>query len=1300
MPLQGGKTAPRLLQDLLLYDPCHPPSSGYNLLAELPVPFENARQLPGIRRKGSCEHRLVLKPNQCLLPELDTRPEPSTVYQLAAHCLECRCHVKVVVDYRGEGAGLMPCPTEDVPLHHFLLTTQSNGRLEDATGPRENSWVQTQQFQCSSMTCRAAVTIQVRPPRLTTEWVTLLSDKDAIKERAEKAMAEDPVRFEGHAPPSPVQVLINLRLYIANAMKDPDGRRILGNNKKWMLCLGDACADLLDPDWWPPRPNTTAILPYDEPLNLLLDDVESELLTLATQRPVEERRTVSAMYAPIPAMQDLQRVLGSLGYKKTPASRTVDLTQEEHPFYAGLGATGDFDDELIVFAYGRQILCDPGNTPYYLECLQGIGEGRKSEELQYRAVLEESEGKISLKDVRNSYSELGLTPKLDDDTIIGAFNARLSDSPKQEAQLRRALKIIGQSRNSDKIQVIASNTVTTYEQALSWLGATAAMDDAFLTSMYSVKVSETKDDEPVARHAIALIAEARKSGALKSWLDTGVLGEVEMDVGQAYTRLGIDDRTVDDDTILATYNILAGDTPSQLDDLRRALTAIADSKDSYLIKSFLNTGMVSSENAASEWPVGLENIGNTCYLNSLLQFYFTVKPLRELVLEFDKYKMEIEEDGLRKKQVGSRRVSRKEVERAQRFVYELQKLFRSMISAPTAQVTPEQELARLTLISSTTEEQIRRQSMLSAHRPSLGEIDGRPILGPQPPPAAQPADVDSEMSENTTSTRAADARGVGATTDDDASSEATLVEKPLSDNDDVMVLDTKEHEQQQGLFEDKENLPPSKADLVRPSTPDNRLAPLAESSPSRANEQQRQLSPAKEPGKDREDTVMANDALPTPPPEVCPTRTPPPVPPRPIADDQKKTIQEEVEIGAQQDVTEVIANVLFQLQCAMKAQSVDESGEQIDLVKELFFGKQKSYITNKQGMIRSKEEFISDIKIDVASGPRDIYAAFDGAYDEQEVEIGGALEPQYTTISQLPPVLQVLVQRVQFDAEKKTTFKSNHHLELKETIYLDRYMDSGNEELLARRRECWRWKKDLAELEKRKAYLTTTEVDLDMPEALTSAAGYLRQLSELEDDDPIEIKPVLLQYLESAAQGAKKEMLDIDERIKTLNTSINSQFTDLRNLPYRLHSVFIHRGYVSSGHYWIYIYDFAKEIWRKYNDGYVTEVKDTREIFDRDPADRPATPYFLVYVRDDLKHMLVDSVCRDIVETPQQQQHQQSETTQGAIVDVDMADRPAREMLDWLQPNHSMEDAQEGASDSVTGWSSEALHPVYGPNPW
>ena len=57
-------------------------------------------------------------------------------------------------------------------------------------------------------------------------------------------------------------------------------------------------------------------------------------------------------------------------------------------------------------------------------------------------------------------------------------------------------------------------------------------------------------------------------------------------------------------------------------------------------------------------------------------------------------------------------------------------------------------------------------------------------------------------------------------------------------------------------------------------------------------------------------------------------------------------------------------------------------------------------------------------------------------------------------------------------------------------------------------------------------------------------------------------------------------------------------------------------------------------MWRKYNDGYVTEVKDTTEIFERDSETRPATPYFLVYIKDELKDRLVDPVCRDIVEAP------------------------------------------------------------------
>jgi ubiquitin carboxyl-terminal hydrolase 25/28 len=72
-------------------------------------------------------------------------------------------------------------------------------------------------------------------------------------------------------------------------------------------------------------------------------------------------------------------------------------------------------------------------------------------------------------------------------------------------------------------------------------------------------------------------------------------------------------------------------------------------------------------------------------------------------------------------------------------------------------------------------------------------------------------------------------------------------------------------------------------------------------------------------------------------------------------------------------------------------------------------------------------------------------------------------------------------------------------------------------------------------------------------------------------------------------------------------------------------------GTVSFGHYWIYIYDFQREIWRKYNDGYVTEVTDEREVFEQE-ANNPATPYFLIYVQDKYKDELVDAVCRDVTD--------------------------------------------------------------------
>lgn len=68
---------------------------------------------------------------------------------------------------------------------------------------------------------------------------------------------------------------------------------------------------------------------------------------------------------------------------------------------------------------------------------------------------------------------------------------------------------------------------------------------------------------------------------------------------------------------------------------------------------------------------------------------------------------------------------------------------------------------------------------------------------------------------------------------------------------------------------------------------------------------------------------------------IAPPSQPPPVPPRPTPQvDPQKQLIEEVEIGAQQDVTEVINNVLFQSQCAIRPLGIASDGEQLDQIKE------------------------------------------------------------------------------------------------------------------------------------------------------------------------------------------------------------------------------------------------------------------------------------------------------------------------------------------------------------------------------
>jgi ubiquitin carboxyl-terminal hydrolase 25/28 len=118
----------------------------------------------------------------------------------------------------------------------------------------------------------------------------------------------------------------------------------------------------------------------------------------------------------------------------------------------------------------------------------------------------------------------------------------------------------------------------------------------------------------------------------------------------------------------------------------------------------------------------------------------------------------------------------------------------------------------------------------------------------------------------------------------------------------------------------------------------------------------------------------------------------------------------------------------------------------------------------------------------------------------------------------------------------------------------------------------------------------------------------------------------------------------------------------------------VHHGSVEFGHYYIYIYDFEKDVWRKYNDSEVTEVHNRAEIFGHHNLQNPPTPYFLVYVHDGIKDRLVQPVCREIEEaSPSQPSVEEISNVEAEKVrstetpmenDVEMGDPPAYREVD------------------------------------
>lgn len=469
-----GRCAPALLEDLTLHNPWRPTHPGFNLLRDKILNFTRGQALGAFLHPHNCRHVFWIKPRQSSPPALDEQPSPDAKWSVAAICGNCRTHVHLKIDY-SDGWQSSPCPNAENPLHHFV-------RAEWREGAEQRAWEEVMLgstaeitvFECSAQGCSANLTIRYTPPVLREDVVHTLTDRETLKQRTDAAFRLSEGNTQGMKPPAVIDVLSDLRIYLANAWNKEQSRKdIKMSNKRFLVRFGpngDACKDVLEflrfrrdnenQCWHVPVPISPDSLPILDPTTIFLDDAEHELLALMVTRPHDEIQTLNNLRPGISATGELQRLLSAQGYHTTMFSRTSKTDPSQRPApYVGLGIVPDAADELVQFAYERQSAQDQINIPSYFGFLRDVALERRSEVLQTKVSMEESIGRVSAHALEQAFSSFGISryDTLDDDNIIGMFRSRLMDMPAHESELRQNLRIVGNWRQSGKILAVADN---------------------------------------------------------------------------------------------------------------------------------------------------------------------------------------------------------------------------------------------------------------------------------------------------------------------------------------------------------------------------------------------------------------------------------------------------------------------------------------------------------------------------------------------------------------------------------------------------------------------------------------------------------------------------------------------------------------------------------------------------------------------------------------------------------------------------------------------------------------------------
>ncbi|KAF7337555.1 USP domain-containing protein [Mycena sanguinolenta] len=601
-----------------------------------------------------------------------------------------------------------------------------------------------------------------------------------------------------------------------------------------------------------------------------------------------------------------------------------------------------------------------------------------------------------------------------------------------------------------------------------------------------------------ATKALKILADQRGSRTLQRVWENGKRGIMSPE--RAYDTLEVP-KDVDEEMLIT----LEESTPLQLERMREAMSVIAEVRESERLRKFLELGHdpgVIVPPTRQDLPRGLNQLGNTCYLNSLLQYFYTIRDLRAAVTPMD---------GMDFKSFEDDKLSDDDLKAAP-IITLLASLFWELEYCEDPAVTPAIELAKLALVTSKDEEEDE------------------------------------------------DKGGTDSSNDTDA----TLVEDGPA----------------------------------RPAVSSPTQETAMEVDNPRAEATTRSTSPSRS-GEASSSKIPAGDA--------SVTKKAPPLTTRKATEVSNSTMM----FGKQHDVAECMDNCMFQIETALlKFDAMSGNDNKTSVVKRLFYGRIRQRLASadlqSRSSIHEKEDLFSHLPVNVADDGIDIYDGLSRYFDDV-VEFEGKDARMEVSLVETPPLLQIQLQRVQFNRDTLQPYKSQAYVKFWETIYMDRFLDSADPQKKARSKEI---QAELTKCRERIRALLTTKRG-PVTTILDHTHRFLSKQERTADVDE-----ELLKNLRTEQEHIGNEIDRLRLRIDELKESLEDLWRDCTDAPYELTSVFIHRGSSPSfGHYFFYSRHLPNDpdSWFKYNDSDVSVISKNEVL--ADTTGSTANPYLLVFAR-------------------------------------------------------------------------------------